>query len=105
MIITLNVNELNAPTKKYRLTEWMKTCACMLFHLPPESVGHSIRNCMQLFHIAQLIMFPLWLAIVIIFYLFFCLATNCENINIFYYHDYATITHSVSLCHDWSAEK
>ena len=31
LIITLNVN---APTKRYRLTGWLKTCACMHFHLP-----------------------------------------------------------------------
>ena len=37
LIITLNVNGLNAPTKKYRLTGWMKTRACMLFHLPHDS--------------------------------------------------------------------
>ena len=33
-IITLNANGLNAPTKRYRLTGQMKTCACMHFHLP-----------------------------------------------------------------------
>jgi len=32
-IITLNVNGLNAPTKRHWLTGWMKTCACMHFHL------------------------------------------------------------------------
>jgi len=31
LIITLNINGLNAPTK--RQTGWMKTCACMHFHL------------------------------------------------------------------------
>ena len=30
--ITLNVNESNVPTKD-RLDGWMKTCACMHFHL------------------------------------------------------------------------
>ena len=29
--ITLNVNRLNAPTKRLRLAGWMKTCACMYF--------------------------------------------------------------------------
>ena len=33
-IITLNTNGLNAPTKRHRLAGWMKTCACMHFHLP-----------------------------------------------------------------------
>ena len=32
-IITLNVNGLNAPTKRHWLTGWVKTCACMHFHL------------------------------------------------------------------------
>ena len=37
-IITLNVNGLNAPTKRCRLTGWMETCACMHFHSPYHSV-------------------------------------------------------------------
>ena len=37
LIITLNGNGLNAPTKRYRLTGWTKTCACMHFHLPHHS--------------------------------------------------------------------
>ena len=36
-IITLNVSGFNAPTKRQRLTGWMKTCACMHFHLPHHS--------------------------------------------------------------------
>ena len=32
-IIISNVNGLNAPTKRHRLAKWMKTCACMHFHL------------------------------------------------------------------------
>ena len=28
LIYTLNINGLNAPTKKHRLAEQMKTCAC-----------------------------------------------------------------------------
>ena len=36
-IITLNINRLNAPTKRHRLAGWMKTCACMHFHLPYHS--------------------------------------------------------------------
>ena len=57
-------------------------------------------NCMYLFYIVRLIMFPLWLAIVIIFC--FCLAIDCENI--FYYCDYVTIINLVPLYHDWSTE-
>ena len=36
-IITLNVNGLNLPTKRHRLAGWMRTCACMHFHLPHHS--------------------------------------------------------------------
>ena len=32
-IITVNANGLNATTKRHRLAGWMKTCACMHFHL------------------------------------------------------------------------
>ena len=32
-IITLNIDGLNTPTKRHRLAEIMKTCACMHFHL------------------------------------------------------------------------
>ena len=35
--ITLNVNRLNAPTKRHRLAGWMKTCACTHFYLPHHS--------------------------------------------------------------------
>ena len=35
-IITLNVNRLNAPTKR-QTGWWMKTCTCMHFHLPHHS--------------------------------------------------------------------
>ena len=31
--INLNVNELNTPTTRFRLTGWMRTCACMHLHL------------------------------------------------------------------------
>ena len=37
LIITLNVNGLNAPTKRHSLAKWMKTHACMHFHLPHHS--------------------------------------------------------------------
>ena len=33
-IITLNINGLNASTKRYRLDGQIKTCASMHFHLP-----------------------------------------------------------------------
>jgi len=36
-IITLNVNGLNAPTKRHKLAGWMKIHACMRFHLPHHS--------------------------------------------------------------------
>ena len=41
-IITLNVSGLNAPTKRQRLTGWMKTCACMHFRLPHHSAWHPL---------------------------------------------------------------
>ena len=72
-IIILKVNGLNAPTKRYKLAGWMKTCVCPLttsLFYPP--------NCMQLFYIVRLIIFPIYLGIVIIF--FFCLAIDCENL-------------------------
>ena len=37
LIITLNANGLNAPTKRHRLVGQMKICACMHFHLPHHS--------------------------------------------------------------------
>ena len=36
-IITLNVNRLNASTKRHRLAKQMKISACMHFHLPYHS--------------------------------------------------------------------
>ena len=33
-LIILNVNGLNAPTKRHRLAGLLKTCTCMHFHLP-----------------------------------------------------------------------
>ena len=61
-------------------------------------------NCTLLFYIVRLIMFPLWLAIVIIFY-FLSGYWLWKLINIFYYCDYVTITHLIPLFHDWSTEK
>ena len=43
LIITLNINELNAPTKRQRLTEWIKKSR-PLYMLstrdPPQNKGH-----------------------------------------------------------------
>ena len=60
--ITLNVSGVNAPTKGI---DWQSTCM-YAFHLPHHS-AHS-PECMQLLYVVRLVMFPLWLAIVIIFY-------------------------------------
>jgi len=49
-------------------------------------------------------MFPLWLAIVIIFY-FWSAYWLWKLRNIFHYCDYVTITHLIPLYHDWSTEK
>ena len=99
LIITLNVNVLNAPTKRHILTGWMKTCACMHFHLlhpltdpPPKIVcnyfillvNHApIMNCNYNF-----IFFAYWL---------------WKLINIFYYCDDVTTTQYHWLI--WSTEK
>ena len=55
-IITLNANGLNAPTKRHRLTGWMKTCSCMNFHLP----HHSAWRCslLLLSHFSCVRLFP-----------------------------------------------
>ena len=83
----------------------MKTSACMHFLLPHHSAW-SPPNCMWLFYIVRLIMFPLWLAIVIIFIFYFSSGYQVwKLINIFYYCDYVTITHLIPLYHDWSTEK
>ena len=71
-IITLNVNRLKAPTKRHTLAGWMKTSACMHFHLPHHSAWYSPQ--IVVIYIVKLIMLPLWLAIVIIFY--FCFETE-----------------------------
>jgi len=34
LIITLNANRLNAPTKRHRLPGWMKTCTSLHLYLP-----------------------------------------------------------------------
>ena len=53
MIITLNVNGLNAPTKRHRLAGQMKTCACMHFHVTTSLCFSSVQllSCVQLFAI------------------------------------------------------
>ena len=78
---------------RHRLTEWMKTCACMHFHLPHHSAWHTPIVC---HYFVKLIMFPLWLAIVIIFYFLFgyCL---WKLIRIFHYCGYEMATHSSVL--------
>ena len=98
-IITLDVNGLNA-IKRHRLAGWMKSRACRYFHSP----HHSAWPPFQLCYIVRLIIFPLWLAILIIFY-FLSGYWFCKLLNIFYYCDYVTITHLIPLYHDWSTEK
>ena len=69
-IITLNVNGLNAPTKRHRLAGWMKTCMPVvnMYALPlTTSFCLTPQNCMQLFYIVRFIMFPLWLTIALCF--------------------------------------
>ena len=56
-IITLNVNGLNVPTERHRLTGWMKTCSYMYLHLPYHYALPTPTNCMLLFYIVRL-MFP-----------------------------------------------
>ena len=46
LTITINVNGLNAPTKRHRLAGWMKTCACTHFYLPHHSAWPPPPNCM-----------------------------------------------------------
>ena len=45
LIITLNVNGLNAPIKRHGL---MKTCACIFFHLPHHSASVQLSSVAQL---------------------------------------------------------
>ena len=100
LIITLNVNRLNTPTQIHKTAGWMKTCACMHFYLP----HHCLTPQIVYNYFILLIMFPLWLAIVIIFY-FLSGYLLWKLINTFYYCDYVTITHLIPLYHDWSTEK
>ena len=55
------------------------------------------------YFISLLIMFPLWFAIVIIFYFLFGYWL-WKLINIFHYWDYVTITRLTPLYYDWSME-
>ena len=51
LIITLNVNGLNAPTKRQRLAEQMKTCACkvcMLIFLLISSILLELKHLLNL---------------------------------------------------------
>ena len=86
------------------------TRVCVHFHRARHSAWPL--NCMRPFYIARVIKikFPLYLATVI--YPIFCtdfifLSGNWwwKLINIFYYCDDVTITHLISLYHDWSTEK
>ena len=72
-VITLNINGLNAAIKRQRLAEQVRTHAWMHFHFT-TSLCLIPPNCMWLFYIVKLIMFPLWLAILIIF--IFCLTID-----------------------------
>ena len=61
-------------------------------------------NCMQLFYIVRLIIIPLWLVIIIIFY-FLSGSWLWKPISIFCYCDYVTTNHLRPLYHDGSTEK
>ena len=55
-IITLNVNGLNAPTKRYRLDEWIKkqdpyTCCTQEIHFRPQDTYRlKVRGWKNIFH-------------------------------------------------------
>ena len=95
-IITLNVNGLNAPNKRH----WWKHVPYMYFHLPHHClIPQTVCN----YFIVRLIMFPLWLAIVIILY-FLSGYWLWKLINNFYYCDCVTIIHLIPLYQYWSQE-
>ena len=58
-IITLNVNVLNAPTKRYRLDEWIKkqdpyTCCAQETHFKPQDMYRlKVRGWKNIFHANQ----------------------------------------------------
>ena len=64
---------------------------------PPQTVCND-------FILFTLIMFPLGLAAITIFY-FLSGYWLWKLINMFYYCDYITITHLIPQYHDWSTEK
>ena len=72
----------------------MKTCACMYSHLPCHSAWPPKLYVIVLY--VRLIMFPLWLAIVILFYFLFGYWL-WKLIRIFHYCDYEMATHSSVL--------
>ena len=55
-IITLNVNGLNAPTKRYRLAEWIQKqdlylCCLQETHFRPQDTYRlKVRGCKNIFH-------------------------------------------------------
>ena len=98
-IITLNVNRLTHQPKD---TEWLGGwkrvhISTSIYHitlLTPQTACD--------YFYFRLITFPLWPAIVIIFYF---LSGYWKLMNIFYYCDYVTITHSIPLHDGWATEK
>ena len=57
MIITLNVNRLNAPTKKHRLARWIQKqdlyiCCLQKTHFRPmDTFRLKVRECEKVFHV------------------------------------------------------
>ena len=55
-IITLNVNGLNAPTKRHRLAEWIQKCNPYICYLeethfrPQDTYRLKVRGCKNIFH-------------------------------------------------------
>ena len=55
-LITLNVNGLNAPTKRHRLAEWIQKqnqymCCLWETHFrPKDTYGLKVRECKNIFH-------------------------------------------------------
>ena len=55
-IITLNVNRLNAPTKRYRLTEWIQKqdpyicCLQDMYFRPRDTYRLKIKGWKKIFH-------------------------------------------------------
>ena len=55
LIITLNVNGLNAPTKRHRLAEWIKKqdqyiCCLQETHFRPRDTDWKMRRWKKIFH-------------------------------------------------------